>query len=75
MPNQQLSSFCLPSFFQAFFAPEAHCAAFPKMAEIKDINAAATSHSDAYEKGPIHEQGRRRSSVADLNRNTNLDAK
>ncbi|ETN38176.1 uncharacterized protein HMPREF1541_06207 [Cyphellophora europaea CBS 101466] len=45
------------------------------MAEIKDINAAATSHSDAYEKGPIHEQGRRRSSVADLNRNTNLDAK
>ncbi len=41
---------------------------------MSDTNGAKNGHAgDHYEKGPIQE--RRRSSVADLNRNKNLDAK
>lgn len=45
------------------------------MADSKDINATSESHADYYEKGPSQEQGRRRSTIADVNRNRNLDAK
>lgn len=46
------------------------------MADSKDISTGhAAGTADYYEKGANAEQGRRRSSVADLNRNKNLDAK
>jgi hypothetical protein len=45
------------------------------MADDKNIASANDAHTDYYEKGPIQEQGRRRSTVADINRNKNLDAK
>jgi hypothetical protein len=45
------------------------------MADNKDISGATETRAESFEKSTHDEQGRRQSTVAEINRGKNLDAK